>query len=168
MVEKLNIYLDIDDVIFKWFEAFATRFNSKVLKSWSNSNLVKRRLGIVAKEKEFWLGLPIKNKPNFTPKGYVSARGIPTAWTKESLKINSIPGRNNINQVYWGESKLELLKQLKCDIFVDDKVATFRELNKNGVFCLLMDAPHNQKVKTNHRVYDLDINNIMNLWHKLK
>ena len=168
MTEKPNIYLDIDDVIFKWFEAFASRFNSKVLKSWSNSPLVQKRLGIVAKEKDFWVNLPIKNTPNFIPRGYVSARGIPTAWTKESLRINNIPGRSNVNQVHWGQSKLELLKKLKCDIFVDDKVATFHELNRNGIFCLLMDAEHNQQVKTPYRVYDLDIDNIMNLWHKLK
>lgn len=168
MIKKPNIYLDIDDVIFKWFEAFARRFNTKVLKSWSNSDLIVRRLGIVAGEKDFWLNLPIKNMPNFVPKGYVSARGIPKSWTVESLRRNNIPGRSNVNQVNWGQSKLELLKQLKCDIFIDDKVSTFKELNKNGIFCLLMDAPHNQKTKTDKRIYDLDIDNIMRMYENLR
>lgn len=161
MVKKPVIYLDIDDVIFHWFGAFAQRFNTKVLTSWSNSPLFKRRLAVVAKEKEFWLSLPIKNRPDFTPSGYVSARGIPKSWTKESLQINSIPGRSNVNQVSWGKSKLEILKELKCDIFIDDKIETFRELNKNGIFCLLMDAPHNQKVKTNYRIDNLNIKEIL-------
>jgi len=164
---KPIIYLDIDDVIFSWFEAFAKRFNTKVLKSWSNSNLIKKRLFEISSEKDFWLNLPIKNMPNFTPKGYVSARGIPKAWTKESLQINNVPGRSNINQVYWGESKIKLLKSLKCDIFIDDKITTFNECNENNIFCLLMDAPHNQKVKTKYRIYDLDINNIMKLYEEL-
>lgn len=163
----MRIFLDIDDVIFKWQEAYAVRFNTRVPKSWSNSKLTKKRLTQLSKEKEYWLGLPIKNVPNFQPRGFVSARGIPKTWTKESLKINNIPGRSNVYQVNWGESKLDLLKDLKCDIFIDDKVSTFRELNKNGIFCLLMDAAHNQNVKTKYRIYDLDINTIMKKYKEL-
>lgn len=164
----MRIFLDIDDVIFKWQEAYAERFNTKVPKSWGNSNLMKRRLMQLTKEKDYWLNLPVKNVPNFTPNGFVSARGIPKSWTKESLKINNVPGRSNVHQVNWGESKLELLKNLKCDIFIDDKVSTFRELNKNGIFCLLMDAPHNQNVKTKYRIDNLDIDNIVKMYVKLK
>lgn len=168
MKKSLNIYLDIDDVIFNWYEGYADRFNTKVPKSWLNSNLVKKRLTKLSKEKEFWLSLSLKNRPNFKPKGFVSARGIPKSWTKESLKLNNIPGRSNVHQVPWGQSKIKVLKELECDIFIDDKVETFRECHSNGIFCLLMDASHNQKIKTPYRVYDLDINNILNLWRKLK
>lgn len=156
----MNIFLDIDDVIFNWHDAYAKRFDTNIPKSFLSSNLMKKRLEVLSKEKNFWLNLPIKNVPNFQPSGYVSARGIPKSWTIESLKINNIPGRSNVNQVHWGQSKLQLLKELKCDIFIDDKVETFRELNKNGIFCLLMDAYHNQNVKTKYRIYNLDINNI--------
>ena len=164
---SLNIYLDLDDCIFGFQEAFASRFNTKMQKSWSSSNLMKKRLSGLMKEKEFWLNLPIKNKPNFLPKGYVSARSIHKTWTVESLKRNKIPGRSNVHQVHWGQSKLELLKSLNCSIFIDDKVETFRELNKNGLFCLLMDASHNQNVKTKYRIYNLDINNIMEMYRRL-
>ena len=40
----LKIYLDIDDVIFRWYESYANRFNTKIPKSWLNSNLIKKRL----------------------------------------------------------------------------------------------------------------------------
>jgi hypothetical protein len=168
MQKSLNIYLDIDDVIFSWYKAYAKEFNTRVPKSWISSALTYRRLKILAKKKEFWLTLPVKNRPNFTPKGFVSARGIPKVWTKESLRINNIPGRSNVHQVSWGKSKVNVLKELGCDIFIDDKVETFRECNKNDIFCLLMDAEHNRKVKTKYRIYDLDIANILNLWRKLK
>jgi len=160
----VNIYLDIDDVIFGFQEAYAEKYNTKMQKSWSNSNLMKKRLSELRKQKDFWLNLPLKNKPNFTPKGFVSARAIPKSWTRESLKINSIPGRSNVNQVPWGASKIKLLKEYNCDIFIDDKVETFRECHKNGIFCLLMDASHNQKTKTKYRIYDLDIDNILTLY----
>lgn len=164
----MNIYLDIDDVIFRWQEAYAKRFNTNVPKSFVKSNLMTRRLNILTKEKDFWLNLPVKNVPNFQPKGFVSARGIPKAWTKQSLKMNNIPGRSNVHQVYWGQSKLQLLKSLNCDIFIDDKPETFYECNRNGVFCLLMDADHNQKVRTKYRIYDLDIDKIMKKYESLR
>lgn len=158
---SLNIISDIDDVIFDWHAGYANRFNTKIPKSWSNSNLMKKRLNVLSAEKDFWLNLPIKNVPNFIPNAFVSARGIPKSWTKESLKINGIPGRSNVYQVNWGESKIKLLKELKCDIFIDDKYQTFKECHQNGIFCLLMDAPHNKKYKTKYRIFDMDINNIL-------
>ena len=167
-MNKPNIYLDIDDVIFDWGAAYASRFQTTAPKYWTNSTLKSNRLELLTKEKGFWLNLPVKNIPNFIPKGFVSARGISKTWTKESLKKHNIPGRSNVTQVYWGESKLEVLKNLNCNIFIDDKVSTFKECNANGIFCLLMDASHNQKIKTDYRIDNLDIKNILNLWHKLK
>lgn len=166
--QTTNIFLDIDDVIFAWQEAFADRFNTKPQKAWRSSPLFKRRLEEVRKEKEFWLNLPVKNIPNFQPKGFLSARSIPKTWTEQSLQLNKIPGRSNVNQVQWGESKVNLLKEFNCDIFIDDKYETFKECNKNGIFCLLMDASHNQSYKTKYRIYDLDINNIMEMYNKYK
>lgn len=163
--KKLNIFLDIDDVIFSWQECYAKEFNIKIPKSWSNSNRTHKRLEKLRKNKNFWLSLKVKNQPNFIPNGYVSARSIPKSWTRESLQINSIPGRSSIYQVDWGKSKIDTLKSLNCDIFIDDKVETFRECKKNGIFCLLMDAPHNQKVKTKYRIYDLNIQNILNIYN---
>lgn len=164
----MKIFLDIDDVIFNFNAGFAQRFNITPHKTWVFSNQMKKRLDLLTRERNFWLTLPIKNVPNFMPSGFVSARGIHKSWTKESLRINNIPGRSNVHQVYWGESKIEKLKSLGCDIFIDDKYETFKECNKNGIFCLLMDAPHNRKYKTKYRIDNLEINNIMTMYNTLK
>lgn len=164
----MNVFLDIDDVIFDWHRDYAKRFNCAVPKRWSNAKIMKDRLKILAEEKDFWLNLTVKNKPNFIPAGFVSARGISKKWTVESLQKHKIPGRSNVHQVPWGQSKIEVLKSLNCDIFVDDKYATFKECHENGVFCLLMDAPHNQHINTPYRIYTLDIENILLLWRKLR
>ena len=165
----MNIFLDIDDVIFDWHESYCKRFNAKKPKRWMAYNeTIKTRLELLRKEKKFWLELPIKNIPNFQPKGFVSARSIPKSWTVASLKINNIPGRSNVHQVPWNQSKIEKLKELNCTVFIDDKIETFKECHANGIFCLLMDASHNQYLKTDYRIYDLDINNILELWQKLK
>lgn len=164
----MRIFLDIDDVIFDFQEDYAKYFNTKKQKSWSTSKLMWKRLATLRSDKNFWINLTVKNKPNFQPDGFVSARSIPKTWTKKSLKINNIPGRSNVHQVPWGKSKVALLKELECGIFIDDKYETFKECNKNGIFCLLMDASHNQKYKTPYRIFDLDIENIMNLYRKYK
>jgi uncharacterized HAD superfamily protein len=159
----MNIYLDIDDVIFDWGAAYANRFHTNIPKYWTNSNAKMKKLSLLSKDKDFWLNLPIKNIPNFIPNGFVSARGIPKAWTKESLQIHKIPGRNTVYQVSWGQSKIEVLKSLNCDIFIDDKVETFKECHKNNIMCLLMDANHNKKFKTKYRIFNLDITNILQI-----
>jgi uncharacterized HAD superfamily protein len=162
----MRIFLDIDDVIGNFQEHFSNHFNVPLQKSWVTSNLMKNRLGIIKNDKNFWLSMPIKNKPNFIPKGFVSARGINLSWTKEFLKINKIQGRTNVHHVNWGESKISILKQLNADIFIDDNYKTFKECNRSGIFCLLMDSEHNQKYKTKLRIFDLDINIIMELYRK--
>jgi len=168
MEKNPNIFLDIDDVIFNFNVGFANYFKIKPHKTWVSSNQMMKRLKHLTSVKEFWLTLPIKNVPNFMPKGYVSARGIHKTWTKESLRINNIPGRSNVHQVYWGESKIDKLKSLECEIFIDDKYETFKECHKNGIFCLLMDAPHNRKYKTKYRIHDLDIDKIIEMYKTLK
>lgn len=164
----MNVFLDIDEVIFYWNEGYSKRFNCKIPKRWDKSDKMQSRLSLLSKEKSFWLNLSVKNKPDFQPSGFVSARNIPKTWTIESLKRNDIPGRSHVHQVNWGESKIELLKSLKCDIFIDDKYETFKECNENGIFCLLMDADHNRHIKTKYRIYDLNIHSILTLWCKLK
>jgi hypothetical protein len=164
----MNVFLDIDDVIFDWHKCYAKRFECKCPTKWDKSKKMQDRLQTLSTEKEFWMNLTVKNRPNFIPAGFVSARSIAKSWTVASLVKHKIPGRSNVHQVPWGKSKVTLLKELNCHIFVDDKYETFKECNKNGIFCLLMDAPHNQHIKTPYRIYTLDIENILYLWRKLR
>ena len=166
-MSKIKIYLDIDDVVAAWQEAYCAKFNRKPAKSWDeNREEMNNHLSILKKEKSFWVNLPIKNNPNFQPSGYLSARSIPKAWTYEFMKLNKLPGRSYINQVPWGVSKISKLKQLGCSIFIDDKLETFLECNKNGIFCLLMDASHNQNYATPLRINKLDYAEIMSMYNK--
>ena len=59
---------------------------------------------------------------------------------------------------------LTILKELGCDLFIDDKIETFEELNKAGTPCLLMTANHNKDYKTPLRINSLDINKINKLY----
>jgi len=164
--QKLNIYLDIDDVIADWLPSFCKRYNCQIPKTWDSPDITLERLNELREDKSFWFHLPIKNRPNFRPKGFITARSIPKNWTYLFLALRKIPGRNNVHQIPWNYSKIDKLKELKCDIFIDDKAETFLECHENGIFCLLMDAPHNQEINTPYRIYDLNIKTIMRLWKK--
>lgn len=164
----MNIYLDIDDVVAEFQGGYCKRFKKRPPTSWDeNKEEMNNHLQILRKDKFFWLQLPVKYRPNFQPKGYLSARSIPKSWTYQFMCINDLPGRRNITQVPWNVSKIDKLKALKCDIFIDDKIETFEECNKHGIFCLLMDASHNQSYETPYRINNLDINNILNMYDKL-
>jgi len=165
---KEKIYLDIDDVVAEFQGGYCERFNKQPAKSWDeNREEMNSHLQILRREKIFWTNLPTKHIPNFHPKGYLSARSIPKAWTYKFMCNNKLPGRRNINQVPWNVSKIDKLKELGCQIFIDDKIETFEDCHKNGIFCLLMDASHNQNYETIYRIDNLDINNILNMYEKL-
>jgi hypothetical protein len=41
---------------------------------------------------------------------------------------------------------------------IDDKYDNYKEITNAGIFCYLMDAPHNQYYQVGHRrIYDLKI-----------
>ena len=163
---KINIFLDIDDVVADWVPSFCRRYNCPIPTTWVNPHVTKERMEELKKVKAYWVNLPVRHRPNFRPKGFLSARSIPKTWTHEFMKINNIPGRNNINQVPWNVSKIDKLKELKCTIFIDDKDETFLDCHKHGIFCLLMDTPHNQHIETDLRIFDLDIKTIMKKYNK--
>jgi len=158
---KLNIFLDVDDVVLGWHEAYINRYNLPMPTSWIPYEEIKHHLAELSKDKNFWLSLKAKHMPDFKPSGYVSARGVPVQWTKDTLKLRQFPGRSNVRHVKWGESKMSVLKALECDIFIDDKIETFEECWKHGIFCLLMDTPQNRSLKTKYRIRDLKIQTIM-------
>lgn len=165
-MKKLKIYLDIDDVVADWIPSFCKKYNCPEPTTWESPHITVERLNELKKDKDFWVKLPIKHYPNFKPDGFLSARSIPKQWTYEFMKRNNISGRSNINQVPWNVSKINKLKELKVDIFIDDKFETFKECNENGIFCLLMDACHNQNIVTPYRIYDLNIQTIIKQYER--
>ena len=109
------------------------------------------------KDKDFWVNIPILHKPCFEVDYYITARNIPVEWIEESLQKNGLPCAP-VHVVPWDQSKLAHLRDLKIDIFIDDKYENYKEATDAGIFCYLMDAPHNQYYNVGHRrIYNLDI-----------
>lgn len=156
-IKKPIIALDLDDTIFSFREAYEERFGVKLADYWDGDYNMGKNLDELTKDKDFWTNLKVKNFPNFEVSYYVTARNIPIEWTQESIQRNNLP-KATIYTLPWNESKIDLLKQLKVDIMVDDKYQTFKECNENGIFCYLMDNVTNQRYDVGHkRIFDLNL-----------
>ena len=81
-------------------------------------------------------------------------------WTKDFLKRNNFPDAK-LYQLKggWGTSKYNTLKN-KVDVFIDDSIWNFEDLNSKGVKCLLITTESNKDYSTPYRINSLDINEI--------
>lgn len=154
---NLRIGLDIDGTIANFDLGYLKRFGKFPQYDWGITRNVKH---ILIKEKAFWLGLPILRKPNFTPALYCSVRVSNPRWTKDFLKRNDFPDAK-LYQLKggWGTSKYNTLKN-KVDVFIDDSIWNFEDLNSKGVKCLLITTENNKGYNTPYRINSLDINEI--------
>ncbi len=147
----LDIGLDLDNTVCNFWGPYVNRFGLP----HSDYEISKNVNRILIKDKEFWLNLPVINKPNFTPALYCTKRVHPKAWSKEFLKMNDLPIAP-IYQVYCQiASKAPRIKG-RVDVFVDDSLSNFIDLNLKGIPCLLIDDENNRKWGPIGRIFTLD------------
>lgn len=109
----------------------------------------------IVQDKEFWLSLEPLLNPNeldFEPIAYVTARGIPKEWTEEWLEKNGFPCNDvHVVKTKGGdhESKVDVLKRIECDVFVDDHYKHFLDINRSDAKCkcFLQDTYYNARYK---------------------
>lgn len=145
--QQRRIGLDIDEVIADWVKHWCNYHNLDTPNFWNFDKDIKEKFELLKDNKEFWLSIPVKTKPEdlpFEPTCYITSRNIPKEWTEEWLQINNFPSVP-VYSIGFNQSKVDIAKELNLDIFVDDRYENFIELNKNGVCCFLFDAPHNQR-----------------------
>jgi len=144
-----KIGLDIDEVLADWVGAWIERFGEDVPESWNFSYLNGSRFSLFTEYElnDFYLSIKPKIKPSdipFEPHCYITSRSIPVQITKTWLELNKFP-TCPVYSVGFGQSKVEVAKESGIDWFVDDSFEHFTELNKAGIACFLMDAPHNRR-----------------------
>lgn len=157
-IKKPRIALDIDEVLADWVGLWCQYFKEDLPEFWNFDRDIGAKFEMLKDNKDFWLSIKPKINPSdipFEPVAYVTSRSIPTEWTEEWLRINKFPSVP-VYTVGFGVSKIETLKQLNVDIFVDDRYENFEELNRAGICCYLMDALHNKR-------YDVGFKRIFSL-----
>jgi len=148
-----RIALDIDEVIADWIGHW-TRYHKQDLPSFWNFDMdIASKFEILKDNKEFWLSIPpkldAKDLP-LEPVAYITSRMIPTSWTEEWIQKNGFPCVP-VYTVKHLESKVDIIKSLDIDWFIDDREMNFNELNEAGICCFLMDAKHNQHVSAGYK-----------------
>ena len=152
---RLRVGLDIDDTICAFMGPYVDRFGEPKEDLEITRNVQKLR-----KDRNFWLSLPVINRPNFEPTLYCTKRIHPKVWTRRFLENNNLPVAP-IYQVYCqSSSKVPKIKG-RVDVFVDDSISNFIDMNLKGLPCLLIDTPYNrERWGSIARIYSLNIEEI--------
>lgn len=151
-----KIGLDIDDVICVWVDEWCKKHDMPLPSAWNFQwNLAQEfeRLKGSKELDEFYLNLPVKVKPEdipFVPECYITHRPVSKQITEEWLRRNGFPLKP-VFQVSKREEKLQIAKDMKLDIFVDDNFDTFNMMNQNGICCFLLDVLHNRRHNVGYR-----------------
>lgn len=160
----LKISCDIDGVLADFYGPYLKRFGEPD----KDSTITKNVNTILAKDKEFWMNLPVLNELSWTPKQYTTARVIRKQWIKEYLAKEKFP-KAPVYQIYgYGLSKYSKVRMGGCHLHVDDSISVFKDLNSKGVPCLLLDTPNNREWGPIGRIYTLDREEIEETYHLFK
>ena len=149
---NLKISMDLDGCLCDFYGPYLKRFGEPN----KDSTITKNVNTILAKDKEFWMNLPVLNELSWTPRQYTTARVIKKQWIKEYLAKEKFP-KAPIYQIYgYGLSKYSKVRMGGCHLHIDDSISVFKDLNSKGVPCLLLDTPSNREWGPIGRIYTLD------------
>ncbi len=153
-----RIGLDIDEVLADFIGHWTKHHGQEIPETWNFDRNIKQKFESLKDDKNFWMSVPVLTKPQnipFEPTCYITSRWIDNSWTEEWLDKHGFPQRP-VFSVKNG-SKVDVAKEQKLDLFVDDRFENFVEMNNAGICCYLFDAPHNQRYNVGYkRIKDLN------------
>lgn len=153
-----RVGLDIDDVIADFVGAYCSYYKMPRPTSWNfDKDFIERYQKLVT-NRAFWASIAPLCDPDtlpFEPVCYITNRGCPKEWTEDWLIANRFP-LAPVLCAGVGASKVDIAKDMKIDVFVDDCFKNFCELNQAGVLTRLFTASHNKRHDVGHlRINDL-------------
>ena len=157
--------MDLDGCLCDFYGPYLNRFGNPK----SDADITRNVQTVLLKDKDFWLNLPVINQLNFTPKQYTTARIIPKRWVKEYLDKELFPKAPVYQVLGYGLSKYSKIKMGGCHLHIDDSLSVFKDLNKKGIPCLLLDSPENRNWEEPvGRIYSLDKDEIEYTYYLFK
>lgn len=160
-MNRLVISLDIDGCICDFYNPYIERFGIPKKDNEISKNIYR----VLSKDRDFWLNLPVINRPTFKVHQYTSARSISKAWIKKYLEDNTMPKAPIYQLLNYYLSKVPRIKMGGCNLHIDDSLRVFIDCNLNGIPCLLMDNPANQDWGPIGRIYSLDKEEVEDCYH---
>lgn len=160
----MKISCDLDGVLCEFIEPYISRFGIPS----NDRDITKNVNNILIKDKDFWMNLPVINELTWIPRQYTTARIIPKSWIKEYLIKEHFPKAPIYQIKGYGFSKFSRVRMGGCDVHIDDSISVFKDLNRKGQPCLLLDHPSNQEWGPIGRIYSLDLEEIEETYHLFK
>lgn len=148
---KIRIGCDLDDTLNKFWEPYLNRFGYPKTDTEITRNVWRK----LRNDKDWWVNLPIKHRINFIPELYCTKRVCSKDYSKIWLLNNNYPIRPIYQVLYQKANKANYIKG-RVDIFVDDSVTNFIQMNLAGVPCLLVDDSSNKEWGNYGKIYSLD------------
>ena len=165
-LSKYRIGLDIDEVLCIWEDAWKEHMKSLGKSTWNawEEFEIMRANGTL---NSFYMGL----KPlityaelHFEPVCYITSRPVASEVSIEWLKLNKFPKApvyttdppdsadppNSADPNRIIKNKVYYAKEEKLDLFIDDYIENFNELNAAGICTYLFDRPFNRKYNVGH------------------
>lgn len=164
MITK-SIGLDLDGVLFDFSSYFLKYLNiadKSPATSWGDTRY-KDNLHLVHGDHIFWSNLPLlvdSKEINFPVVRYVTARPVSNEVSQKAVIAAGFPNAPVVTVGVNGDKYPYLVD---IDIFIDDAVHNFENLNNKGVTCYLMTRPHNVNYDAGH----LRVNNIQEFKEKI-
>ena len=157
--------MDLDGCLCDFYGPYLNRFGNPK----SDTDITRNVQTVLSKDKDFWLNLPVINQLNFVPRQYTTARIIPKRWIKEYLDRELFPKAPVYQILGYGLSKYSKVKMGGCHLHIDDSLSVFKDLNKKGIPCLLLDSPENRNWEEPiGRIYSLDKDEIEYTYYLFK
>lgn len=158
--------LDIDSVLSDFVTYFFkyNNINGELPIHWNDPRIINNWKHIENDER-FWLTIPqlIKSEDIiYEPNCYITSRSINDEWTQRWLDSNLYP-KAKLYTVGMGESKVNAAKDASIEVFLDDSIDNYYDLNNNGIDCYLYTAQHNKKYDVGHK----RINSIHDFFKKI-
>jgi len=161
----LKVSMDLDGCLCDFYGPYLNRFGNPK----SDTDITRNVQTVLSKDKDFWLNLPVINQLNFVPRQYTTARIIPKRWIKEYLDKELFPKAPVYQILGYGLSKYSKIKMGGCHLHIDDSLSVFKDLNKKGIPCLLLDSPENRNWEEPvGRIYSLDKDEIEYTYYLFK
>lgn len=162
-MKKLKIGLDVDDTISEFMNPYLHKFGTPK----NDFEIVQNVFNILRHDKDFWMTVPIINKPDFIPQLICSKRCHPKTWSKDFLESKvGIPQNIPFYQLICQFMPKSKILKGKIDVFVDDSIDNFLEINSKGIPCLLIDSQWNQYFDTPLRIFSLKYREIEYVYTK--
>ena len=162
-MNKLQIGLDIDEVLADWSGPFFRRFKPK-----NDADITRICNQVISRDRKFWLNLPVIQYPvGFDPKLYCTKRSCLKTYSKEWLDNNNFPHKPVYQVFCQADNKARYIKG-RIDVFIDDSPRNVIQMNKSGVPTLLMDTPFNQNFGPILRIYSLNYDEIEEAYYLAK